>query len=331
MDWNNLWFVGGAIFALISIFLVTVIVIKWNADSIKKKGVDYGTLLFSILFFPIGSIYLFYISRFDLSLEPSLDVWEKSASYFNNILNPILLLTTIILLYRTWRTSDTEFSKMYSVTASSQILERLDKICEKAINNLKAESLFFVDGEVLVMEECRAGHESGLKSFVETPLGSDYKNVAHFKSNFDDISIKLRENNPKMLNTILSYSVQTQGFDKGAGYNNASSFEDIDNGLKNHLRKNALFSSKRNRYFYTLIESIAAHCQELTEIDKKNNNETSYTRAGYRAVRLAFGDKLLMFLYCYFEKSIRNKPICNSESEKLISHHLEKLVRDLII
>ena len=68
----------------------------------KKK--NYGAI-FAILIATITSIIslgLFFY-RFGYDFSAQIDSWIKTATYFNNLLSPIFLFITILLLYWTWR------------------------------------------------------------------------------------------------------------------------------------------------------------------------------------------------------------------------------------
>lgn len=60
-----------------------------------------------VVVFALTVSWIFY-SRFGFNLEVDLKTWVSTASYFNNILSPVFVFTTIILLYRTWSDNKSE-------------------------------------------------------------------------------------------------------------------------------------------------------------------------------------------------------------------------------
>jgi len=70
---------------------------------IKKFPSEHG--LHSVIFAVIASsvfIYEFF-DHFQFNLRTPIKNWVDTATYFNNILSPILFFASILLLYRTWK------------------------------------------------------------------------------------------------------------------------------------------------------------------------------------------------------------------------------------
>lgn len=70
---------------------------------IKKKK-NYGAII-AILIATISSIISLglYLYRFGFDFSAQINDWINAATYFNNLLSPIFLFITILLLYWTWR------------------------------------------------------------------------------------------------------------------------------------------------------------------------------------------------------------------------------------
>jgi hypothetical protein len=70
----------------------------------KRNKKNYGALI-AIVIATISSIIslgLFYF-RFGFDFSAKITEWVNTATYFNNLLSPIFLFITILLLYWTWR------------------------------------------------------------------------------------------------------------------------------------------------------------------------------------------------------------------------------------
>ncbi|WP_105169111.1 hypothetical protein [Pseudoalteromonas sp. T1lg23B] len=125
----------------IAIAIAAAVLFKWDRESKDKKEFDYGIMLVLLLLCSFGSITCFYFYRFDFSLKEPLESWVEAATYFNNAFNPILLIATIVLLYRTWKTSKSELENTRSLVSTQVLLEqsnRLKTSCEKLQSVIKA-------------------------------------------------------------------------------------------------------------------------------------------------------------------------------------------------
>lgn len=81
-----------------------------------RKKFKYNTssfLLFCLLVVSCIIIIGLYITTFGIDLinNKNISNWVNTATYLNNMLQPILLITSIFLLYKTWQTSKKELSE----------------------------------------------------------------------------------------------------------------------------------------------------------------------------------------------------------------------------
>lgn len=105
----------------------------------KKNKKNYGALI-AIVIATISSIIslgLFYL-RFGFDFSAKITDWVDTATYFNNLLSPIFLFITILLLYWTWR--DTKVA--LEIQSKELALQRRElrsnrSIQEKHIKNQK--------------------------------------------------------------------------------------------------------------------------------------------------------------------------------------------------
>jgi len=87
---------------------------RWQKIENGYKGLGelrVGLVIFVLLTLMILATFCFFVFRFGLALNRSLEVWESTAVYFNNMLSPALMLISVILLYITWKTSKIELEE----------------------------------------------------------------------------------------------------------------------------------------------------------------------------------------------------------------------------
>ncbi|CAM3686759.1 MULTISPECIES: hypothetical protein [Pseudoalteromonas] len=73
----------------------------------------------------LGGVFLHFGRYFNyMPYDTTLDDWVKTASYFNNVITPFLVLMSIILLYLTWRTTRAELKS----TNDSLELDKVIKV-----------------------------------------------------------------------------------------------------------------------------------------------------------------------------------------------------------
>ncbi|HEA16246.1 hypothetical protein LCGC14_1937330 [marine sediment metagenome] len=77
----------------------------------KKQRDLIKMVIFIFVFVAIIIIVLFNL-RFGFSFSTGLETWEKTASYFNNILSPFLVTATIMLLFVTWKDNKNELKQI---------------------------------------------------------------------------------------------------------------------------------------------------------------------------------------------------------------------------
>ncbi|MBB1335849.1 MULTISPECIES: hypothetical protein [unclassified Pseudoalteromonas] len=131
----------GWIFLIIILFIIGGVLFRWDRESKHKKGFDYGIIIAVIILCLFSSVSFFYFSRFSFSLAEPLNKWVDAATYFNNALNPVLLIVTIILLYRTWKTSKSELEETRNLVSTQLLLEQSNRLrasCEKLQSVIKA-------------------------------------------------------------------------------------------------------------------------------------------------------------------------------------------------
>tara|TARA_B100000700_G_scaffold65172_1_gene71980 strand:+ start:2740 stop:3663 length:924 start_codon:yes stop_codon:yes gene_type:complete len=74
---------------------------EWFKSFPSKHGLH--SVIFAVL---ASTVFVFeFFNNFDLNLNTPIKNWVDTATYFNNILSPILLFASILLLYRTWKDS----------------------------------------------------------------------------------------------------------------------------------------------------------------------------------------------------------------------------------
>ncbi|MDP4488170.1 hypothetical protein QDG88_09470 [Pseudoalteromonas piscicida] len=125
-------------FLLVMAIIVGVVLFR-HAE--KALAGDIKMTRFAIFIFLCGLIIGFiYFEKFDVDLNNTdFKTWVDVAVYFNNAFSPLLLFATVILLYMTWKTSDTELNQTREVLKSQTELLLFDKI---------AENLRYITGEI---------------------------------------------------------------------------------------------------------------------------------------------------------------------------------------
>lgn len=108
--------------------------IKAEARSLKKllkneqKKSETKTLLYLLSIATIVMVLFFYNTNEKLKLE-DIDSWVNSAIFLNNFITPPILIFTLIVIYRTWMTSKTEFNKTQVQMAKQiNIQQRVHKL-----------------------------------------------------------------------------------------------------------------------------------------------------------------------------------------------------------
>lgn len=97
---------GRALFSFIKKAITLPKLIKKAADRIRHFCVEESIL--SVLFTIVLITLVVYLFRFGVGLDGSHDDWMDTVTYFNNLLTPILLTITAILVNNTWKTSKKE-------------------------------------------------------------------------------------------------------------------------------------------------------------------------------------------------------------------------------
>ncbi|MCG7538016.1 hypothetical protein [Pseudoalteromonas sp. OF7H-1] len=125
-------------FLLVMAIIVGVVLFR-HAE--KALAGDIKMTRFAIFIFLCGLIIGFiYFEKFDVDLNNTdFKTWVDVAVYFNNAFSPLLLFATVILLYMTWKTSDTELNQTREVLKSQTELLLFDKF---------AENLRYITGEI---------------------------------------------------------------------------------------------------------------------------------------------------------------------------------------
>ncbi|NOU50271.1 hypothetical protein HG263_06910 [Pseudoalteromonas sp. JBTF-M23] len=304
---------------IISTFIFKVLLIV--SEKAKHDRVLFYLALSMLL--PSMLLSAWYLRSFGInSSNLNFDTWVNVATFFNNAFSPILLVATIVLLYATWRSSERELSMMRALTLSNEILNRLENICEKVKQRLESEQLEPLDGFHIVKNRLKnkfKTHANKLKNTPNEEVQRILKSLSLTPSN-------LRE-------CIEREDVNTQGKNKGFSYENINHLNDLNHAIRNEMKKEAMFHTSRNRYFFIVLESLAENCEQLQSLDKLNNENSDYLSSGYRAIRLALGDKLLMFLYNYYKESIDIKNEGSNHllkgSQGNIEKHLKNLTENL--
>jgi len=110
------------------------------------------------------SIFIFYL-RFDFKFEAPMKSWVDTATYFNNLLSPIFLLITILLLYLTWKdtknglqqqNADNNFHVL--MTSSVRYSEDIKNKLNKPLSDTKNISII----------ECVEALSSNYESIIKT-------------------------------------------------------------------------------------------------------------------------------------------------------------------
>ncbi|OHU85531.1 MULTISPECIES: hypothetical protein [Pseudoalteromonas] len=103
---------------ILTIFIICIILSKRRWPDIVSKLFNRFFLGF-LLIFSLAILLIYEISfGIDSSNTHDFELWESVAVYFNNMLQPILLAASIFLLYKTWRTSETELKETREVLKS---------------------------------------------------------------------------------------------------------------------------------------------------------------------------------------------------------------------
>ncbi|KAF7769536.1 hypothetical protein PUND_a0673 [Pseudoalteromonas undina] len=100
-----------------------------------RKKFKYNTssfLLFCLLVVSCIIIIGLYIATFGIDLINNKNIynWVNTATYLNNMLQPILLITSIFLLYKTWQTSKKELSETRTLMKTQTDVLLFEKVKE---------------------------------------------------------------------------------------------------------------------------------------------------------------------------------------------------------
>lgn len=100
-----------------------------------RKKFKYNTssfLLFCLLVVSYIIIIGLYIATFGIDLinNKNISSWVNTATYLNNMLQPILLITSIFLLYKTWQTSKKELSETRTLMKTQTDVLLFEKVKE---------------------------------------------------------------------------------------------------------------------------------------------------------------------------------------------------------
>ena len=100
-----------------------------------RKKFKYNTssfLLFCLLVVSCIIIIGLYIATFGIDLinNKNISSWVNTATYLNNMLQPILLITSIFLLYTTWQTSKKELSETRTLMKTQTDVLLFEKVKE---------------------------------------------------------------------------------------------------------------------------------------------------------------------------------------------------------
>lgn len=86
-------------------------------------GIKIYVASLSLIFF---TILVFFFYQFNFNLNTPIENWVNTASYFNGILTPPLLAITSILIFLTWKTSQSEL-KATKVILEKQLKNQIKK------------------------------------------------------------------------------------------------------------------------------------------------------------------------------------------------------------
>jgi hypothetical protein len=108
----------------------------------KFKSNTSSFLFLCLLVVSCISVIWLYIATFGIDLinNKNISNWVSTATYLNNMLQPILLIASIFLLYKTWQTSKKELSETRTLMKTQTdvlLFDRVKEILPMFIESLK--------------------------------------------------------------------------------------------------------------------------------------------------------------------------------------------------
>ena len=108
----------------------------------RKKNYSAIIVLF-IAVLSVGLSILIFYQRFDFKFDAPIKSWVDTATYFNNLLSPLFLFITILLLYWTWKDTRIGFQQQSEDNAYKYIIDSTSQFAE----SFKSEISRSLDGE----------------------------------------------------------------------------------------------------------------------------------------------------------------------------------------
>lgn len=188
----------------------------------------------------IASVFIHFDKYFNYTpQDTTLDDWLKTASYFNNVLSPFLLLLSIILLFLTWRTTRSELkatndnldldkaikvitvmldainSQLHKKVPSSQLAEAFDKVANGWISGSYKDLPIFETNEetnilnqklIVIGDGVKYSHYDLLTNFGNVNLANSLSLKPYDHDTFLSDAIKFHMINAYQLNLTYKES-----------------------------------------------------------------------------------------------------------------------------
>ncbi|MBB1419806.1 hypothetical protein H5187_21430 [Pseudoalteromonas sp. SG44-1] len=284
----------------------------------KQRNFTYW-VIFSFLLIVISFVVHFYL-RFGWSYESNLDTWVKTASYFNNILSPVLVTVTIILLFMTWKDNKSELKQ---IREQNEVFNRQNENHQKnqdnqslylailpqitkSIEDVSKDShcalvcniykLYVTDHEPLnikIVDEKSASHD--LKDYLEclaiSVVTDEHGSYRLSKTLTVPKLPKIRAED-NIFQFIVEFALKVKRNEKGRKY---KKLPKRPADLNKHLRVSLLFQLKSNKHIEKLVSSHISnspvnffeYCQLRFgdwEEELRNANSISEQLSPFRAV-----------------------------------------------
>ena len=161
----------------------------------KKQRDLINMVIFIFVFVAIIIIVLFNL-RFGFSFSAGLETWEKTASYFNNILSPFLVTATIMLLFVTWKDNKNELKQ---IRKQNEIFQKQNESHQKQTESHQKsqdnQSLYLAISPQITraIEDVRKGKYCALVCDVFKPPKAEHECIVIQRADIQRASQDLKE------------------------------------------------------------------------------------------------------------------------------------------
>lgn len=108
----------------------------------RMKNKNYFPIVVVATAIIVGAIaLLIFYQRFDYNTETPIENWVNTAVYFNNLLSPIFLFITILLLYWTWKDTKSGLQQQNNDNNFHIVMNSTSKFADELMKKLKTQNV----------------------------------------------------------------------------------------------------------------------------------------------------------------------------------------------